>query len=208
MNIEVANALYGYFESLYCINCNIIKLCGVDIYCNNDEAIKITLEIIRELPRVIPYAYDSKQQKVVISNRNGLMEFKDEIIYLEEDYNKILDSNEVCINKIRLIRNKYEHKMHGVRYDSSGCGTKWLFNIWFRVGDEEIEINASEFVCLIGRLNELFKKIVQEICDYAILNDKTEYPYYNKLTRFDFLDFNKIYEDKNLRIIGKMMYNF
>ena len=208
MNIEIANALCGYLESLYYINCNIIKLCGADIYCNNDEVIKIILGIISELPRVIPYAFDKEKKKLVISDRNGLMEFKNEIKYLEKEYNNILELNEECINKIRLVRNQYEHKMHEVRYESSGSGTNWLFNVWFRVGNNQIEINASEFVFLIKGLNELFKKIVDEISDYAVINNKIDYPYYNRLSRFSFLDFNEIYEDRNLLIIGKIMYNF
>ena len=32
MNIEIANAMYGYFETLYIMNQNLIKLCGAEIF--------------------------------------------------------------------------------------------------------------------------------------------------------------------------------
>ena len=42
----------------------------------------------------------------------------------------------------------------------------------------------------------------------AYQNDKTNYLYYQRITRFDFTDFNEIYESNLLRKIGKIMNKY
>lgn len=37
---------------------------------------------------------------------------------------------------------------------------------------------------------------------------KEDYLYYRRITRFDFKDFNKIYDNDILRIVGKIMKKF
>jgi hypothetical protein len=57
-------------------------------------------------------------------------------------------------------------------------------------------------------LNVLFSKMQAEAIQYAEEHQKTEYQYYKKITRFDFCDFNKIYESNISDIIGKLMLPF
>ncbi|MGN1298499.1 MAG: hypothetical protein ACI4UE_00730 [Candidatus Scatovivens sp.] len=209
MNIEIANSMCGYFETLYIMNQNLIRLCGAEIfYYRFSEFEKLTLDIIQDIPRLIPYSYDNKKQDLILDNSNGLLEYQAEIKYINGDYQNILDNYKDTLNKIRKIRNKYEHKMHDVKYQSSGTGTMSLFDIEFKVNNEFIRIYAGELIKLIKEVNILFSKIAQKISIFAYQNGKEGYAYYERICRFDFKDFNEIYESNILRQIGKVMNKF
>ena len=83
MKIEIANSMYGYFETLYIMNQNLIRLCGTEIfYYRFSEFEKLTLDIIQDIPRLIPYSYDIKKQDLILDNSNGLLEYQAEIKYI------------------------------------------------------------------------------------------------------------------------------
>lgn len=209
MNLEIANAMSGYFETLYEMNQKLIRLCGAEIfYYRFSEFEKITLDIIQDIPRLIPYSYDNKEQDLVLDDRNGLLEYQEEIKYLKKDYQNIVNKYKKTLNKIRKIRNKYEHKMHDVKYQSSGTGSMSLFDIEFKVNDVFIRIYAGELINLIKETNIVFSKISQEIRAFAYQKKKEGYAYYERINRFDFKDFNEIYESDILRKIGKVMNKF
>ncbi len=209
MNLEIANALFGYFETLYIINKNLIRLCGAEVFYDRfSEFKKLTLDIIQDIPRIIPYSYSNKKSDLVLDKRNGLLEYYTEMPYLLDSYKNMLNIHKEVLNKIRKIRNKYEHKMHDVKYKSSGTGTMSLFDIEFNVNNELIKLYAGELIKLVKDINILFSKIVQEVSCYAYENEKQGYTYYERLCRFDFKDFNKIYESDILRKIGKIMNPF
>ncbi len=208
MTVEIANALFGYLETLYNLNQKLVKLCGIDVIDDFESGEKEILDIIQDVPRIIPYSFNKKTQTLILKDRDGLLEYKDNISYLKEDYEKILSDNYEFLDKIRKIRNKYEHKMHGVKHKSSGSGSFSLFDYTFMVGDESMEITAGSFIKLIKSVNNLFSKIVLDISKYAYENKKEDYLYYRRITRFDFKDFNKIYDNDILRIVGKIMKKF
>lgn len=208
MTIEIANALSGYLETLYNLNQKLIKLCGIDVIDDFEEGEKDILDIIQDVPRIIPYSYNRKKQELKFKERDGLLEYQDNILYLKGDYEQILSENYDFLDKIRKIRNKYEHKMHGVKHKASGGGSISLFDYTFIVEEETIEITAGEFINLIKSVNGLFSKIVYDISKFAYENQKEDYLYYRKITRFDFMDFNKIYDNEILKIVGKIMKSF
>ena len=208
VNVEIANALFGYLETLYNLNQKLVKLCGIDVIDDFESGEKEILDIIQDVPRIIPYSFNKKTQTLILKDRDGLLEYKDNISYLKEDYEKILSDNYEFLDKIRKIRNKYEHKMHGVKHKSSGSGSFSLFDYTFMVGDESMEITAGSFIKLIKSVNNLFSKIVLDISKNAYENKKEDYLYYRRITRFDFKDFNKIYDNDILRIVGKIMKKF
>lgn len=208
MTVEIANALFGYLETLYNLNQKLVKLCGIDVIDDFESGEKEILDIIQDVPRIIPYSFNKKTQTLILKDRDGLLEYKDNISYLKEDYEKILSDNYEFLDKIRKIRNKYEHKMHGVKHKSSGSGSFSLFDYTFMVGDESMEITAGSFIKLIKSVNNLFSKIILDISKYAYENKKEDYLYYRRITRFDFKDFNKIYDNDILRIVGKIMKKF
>lgn len=208
MTVEIANALFGYLETLYNLNQKLVKLCGIDVIDDFESGEKEILDIIQDVPRIIPYSFNKKTQTLILKDRDGLLEYKDNISYLKEDYEKILSDNYEFLDKIRKIRNKYEHKMHGVKHKSSGSGSFSLFDYIFMVGDESMKITAGSFIKLVKSLNNLFSKIVLDISKYAYENKKEDYLYYRRITRFDFKNFNKIYDNDILKIVGKIMKKF
>ena len=209
MDKKIANAMSGYFETLYVLNQKLIKLCGAEIfYYRYSKFEKIILDIIQDIPRLIPYSYYNDKEGITLDNKNGLLEYKKQIKYIENNYQNILDVNFETLNNIRKIRNKYEHKMHDVEYQSSQAGSMSLFYIEFKINNEPIEIYVGDLIKIVEELNILFSKIAQEIEIFAYENGLQEYTYYQRLCRFDFNDFNEIYESDLLKKIGKIMNEF
>lgn len=208
MTRNIADALYGYLETLYNLNQKLIGLCGTNVIDDFDNGKKDILDIIQDIPRIIPYSFNKKTGKLEFKERDGLLEFQDNISYLKKDYEQILKENYDFLDKIRKIRNKYEHKMHDIKYKSSVSGTLSLFGYTFMVEDELIKITASALINLIKSVNNLFSKITDDVIKFAYENQIQEYLYYRKITRFDFKDFNEIYNSDILRIVGKITKNF
>lgn len=208
MTTDIANSLYGYFETLYSVNQRLIKLCGVDVIDNFESSDKEVLNIIQDIPRLIPYYFNKDKKFLELNKRYGLMEYASNIEYLKNDYQKILNDNNNFLDKVRLIRNKYEHQLHDVRHNASGSGSNTLFDFEFTVDDKEIYIDSNEFIELIKPLNVLFSKLAKDISKFAYENGKKDYSYYRRLTKFDFADFNKVYESNILRIFGKTIREF
>lgn len=213
MNTEVCNAVSGYVRTLYRMNQQCIMLCGVDLFNSTSESYIVqSLDLIRDIPRVIPYSFDKGKKGLVIDKRNGLIEYTDELPFLFTDYGKILDSNYVFLDSIRKIRNKYEHKMHVAQWRYSSNGSNRLLEISFEVPydgkKETVEISLSQCIQFLKDMNVLFDKIVNEIRNYAEQTNKTEYPYYMKLCQHDFNDFNKLYDSGMITTIGRAFNPF
>lgn len=208
MDQKIANSILDYIETLYYLNKNFLQLCGVDYYNDIYSSTKLILDVIQDIPRLIPYSYDKGIKKLKCKDKDGLLEYQKELDYLKTDYDNILKNNYDFLDKIRKIRNKYEHKMHDIKYISSGGGSLNIFYIEFLVNGESIQVEAEEFKKLIKELNILFAKIVFEIIKWADENNKKEYKCYEKIDRFNFEDFNEIYDDKLLTKIGRLMYPY
>ena len=128
--------------------------------------------------------------------------------FLRTDYEHILQYHYACLSNLKTIRNKLEHRMHGVNMNSSGSGSSCLFEMTYEVDKKYIRITAGELIGLVKELNVLFAKIQEQVAAFAYQNDKCSYPYYRKITRFSFEDFNQIYECNLLRIFGKALLPF
>ena len=208
MNVEIANALYRYFEALYELNQNIIVLCGVDVLDNRGEYEKNIENVIHLMPKLVTYKYDKMKDVYKLGNSDGLLEFESSVPFLRTDYEHILQCHYACLSNIKTIRNKLEHRMHGVNMNSSGSGSSCLFEMTYEVDKKYIRITAGELIGLVKELNVLFAKIQEQVAAFAYQNDKCSYPYYRKITRFSFEDFNQIYECNLLRIFGKALLPF
>jgi len=209
MNLKIANSMSGYIEVLYNMNQNLIKVCGINIITNGSHTLeKIILDIIQDIPRLVPCSYSNSKKTLIYEDKNGLLEYKKDITYLEKDYEDILINNKNILDKIRKIRNKYEHNMHDVTYKSSSAGSSNLFDIEFEVNRNPVKVYSGELIKLIKELNLLFSKIVQEIVQFAYDNNKQEYLYFQKIVKFNFEDFNKIFDSDLLRTFGKIMNQY
>lgn len=206
---EIVNAPCGYLKTLYDLNHKLIKLCGVDpLYPFDDKTI---LDIIQDITRIIPYICCGKD-KLKLKDGDGLLEYQNDLPYLKKYYEKILLENYDFLNNIRKIRNKYAHKLHAVQLIGSLSSPGCIFSYTFKIEDENkngITLVDGQFFKLIKALNNLFSKIVCDICTFAYGENKIKNSlYYIRITRFNFADFNKIYDDKLLKIIGQIMKDF
>lgn len=208
MNDEIANALSGYFETLYELNQKLIKLCGLDVIDDFENGAIYILDIIQNIPRLIPYFYNKKTKSLELKKSDGLLEYSYKISYLYDEYNKILNENYDFLDNIRNIRNKYHHKMHGIKFKSSESGSQFLFCYTFKLDEENITLHAGSFIKLIKMINDLFTKLLFDVREYAYNNSKDDFPYYRRITRFEFTYFNKIYNSDLLRIIGILSKKF
>lgn len=217
LNAEVSNALSGYLETLYDTNKNLLKLCGEIDFYKYEYADKIILDIIREIPRLIPYDYDRKIKKNILDKNDGLLEYNEEIPYLYDQYLSLMGKHYSLLDDIRKIRNKYTHRMHGVKAVSHHSSMFIHHSFEFKIKHKEpmdnseeqiISISVDSLIELITGLNELFSQIVHDIIEWADAQGKNSYAYYARMRRFDFKDFNEIYRSNLLEKISRIMYDF
>lgn len=208
MDINIANAVGGYLETLYDVNVKLIKLCGMDVMNSFEKDQRLVLDIIQDIFRVFPCEYNTKSKALKLDDKGGLLEFGNTFDFLKNDFLNILNNNYELLDSIRKIRNKYEHKMHEVKIVGEGDGTFSLFEFDFVVEEKHITLCARNFITILTQLNAVYSKIQRDVSFFAQENDKIEYTYYRRLTRLDFNDFLKIYNDGNLRLIGKLMHKF
>lgn len=208
MDVKIANALSGYFETLYDANVKLIKLCGInllDVYANDE---RLVFSVIQNIYRLFPCKKLREEEKLILDKTSGLFEFADVLDYLEDDFLNILKDNNEFLDSIRQIRNKYQHKRHAVKIVGAGSGTWNLFDFAFEVDGKEICLYTGDFIKFLSNLNSVYAKMQREVEIFAYENNKTDYAYYKRLSRFNFNDFYKIYHDTNLILIGKLMHNF
>lgn len=212
MTIQIANALYRYFEALYELNQNILVLCGVDVLDNYEQYEKQVESVIQLIPRLVPYAQDKNTRGYKIISRDGLLEFSNEIPFLNMDYRQLLKNHYDFLITVKTIRNKLEHRMHGATVSSSGSGSAILFEINYKIenqGEERIlHITAGALISFAKEINIMFSKIQTLMDQFAYENQKIDYAYYRRLVKYDFCNFNKLYESNLLREFGKAMLSF
>lgn len=208
MTVETANVLYGYFKGLYELNQNIIRLCGVDVIINNDQYEEKMENIIHLVPKLVPYVYNRNEKNYVIDENDGLLEFSSEINFLKMGYEKILHENYDFLVKTKRIRNQLEHRMHGAKIVASESGNVNLFEITYKVNGAALRIKVSELITFVKGMNILFSKIQKLIDRFALEQKKQDHPYYRRLIRFSFCDFNRIYESDLIRVYGKALFPF
>ena len=172
MTVETANALGGYFQALYDLNHDLITLCGMDIIDNSGQYEKYIKNVIQAVPRLVPYDYDVKNQNYRINRRDGLLEFSDQLPFLLEDYEMILQRHGEFLSKVKIIRNKFEHKMHGARLVAGGSVSGSVaFDMTYEVGDQKIELTASEIIRFTKDINCTFSRIQKLIDTFAYENE-------------------------------------
>lgn len=214
MNIEIANAMFGYLETLYYLNQKIIIMCGTEAVGKFEYNQKAILDIVQDIPRLIPYVKVKcgKKYKYILKESDGLLEYSNDLKFLKSDYQKILNNNYKFLSNVKKIRNSYEHKMQGIKHKSSGSGSVCLFDFTFIIEEygkyREVNVKSGEFIKLIKELNILFEKIVNEINKFAYNENKFDYTYYRRICHFNFGELNKLYDSNLLRIVGQIMIGF
>ena len=208
MTITTANALFRYFETLYGLNQNLIVLCGTDVFDHQGEQERRIDELMMAVPRLVPYSFKKKTATYEIETADGLMKFSDDIPFLSVDYKSILQKHKDFLTKTKKVRNKLEHEMHGARIVASSSGTTSMFSVTYEVAEDEIDLRAAEIIAFVKDMNILFSKIQELVHISAKAHKYDDHPYYRRLVRFGYADFNKIYESNLLHILGKALLPF
>lgn len=162
MTRECANALCGYFEALYDLNRDIITLCGVDVIDDSGHFEKLVDYVVFTIPRLVPFGRENGQYKIIKSD--GLLEFSQDLPFLEDEYSKLLETHGVFLAKVKDIRNKLEHKMHAAEITSSGSGNYVLLDVDYQVDDKHYTIYAGEMIRFAKQMNEMLslRRVGQE----------------------------------------------
>lgn len=208
MTVKVANALYRYFDTLYTVNQNLIVLCGIDAIDDREQSEEYIDKVVQTVPRLVPYEYDKKKSSYVISEESGLMEFSTEIPFLKNNYENILQKHMEFLMKAKKVRNKLEHQMHSATIVASSSGTMSLFSMTYSVEEQEYRLDADEIIEFVKDMNKLFANIQTLVDQFACNNKLEDHPYYWRLIRHSFLEFNKVYESDLLRTFGKVLLPF
>ena len=205
MTVETANALGRYFETLYTLNQNLIVLCGADI-CDSIEFDRRVDEVVTAIPRLVPYRKD--KSVYIIEKADGLMKFSQDLPFLGGDYEKILQEHVDFLEKVKKIRNKLEHEMHGAFIVASSSGNTSMFSATYRIGEADVCIRASEIMDFVKEMNTLFSKLQGLVKQFTYDSQYSSHPYFKRLLRCDFADFNRILESDLLYYFGKTLQAF
>lgn len=208
MTIATANALCRYFETLYGLNQNLIVLCGADVFAHMGEQERRIDEVIMAVPRLVPYVFNKKIGIYEIEKTDGLMNFSEDIPFLSRDYENILENHKDFLEKAKKVRNKLEHEMHGARVVASSSGTTTMFSVTYEVAGTGIDLRAAELIAFAKDMNILFSKIQRLVKLSAREHKYDDHPYYWRLIRYDYSDFNKIFESDLLHVFGKALLPF
>lgn len=209
MSIVFENAVFGYFEALYNLNRDLLILCGLDACDHFEQFGKQMQDIIRTIPRIVPYSYDKEKKQYKLENNGGLLEYADDISFLREDYQAILDKHYDFLVAVKKVRNKIEHQMHGANRSDSGSSEREVsFDCTYAIAEAEYTIKSDDIIRFMKDINVMFAKIQRHVEKIAYEEDKTYYPYYRRLLRIRFADFNLLYDSQLLKIIGKTLLPF
>lgn len=69
------------------------------------------------------------------------MEFSDDLPFLKSGYESILQKHRDFLSDIKDIRNKIEHKMHGVKLVCTGGGSHLLFDWYIKLKRSRLRYN-------------------------------------------------------------------
>ena len=133
MNTEIANALSGYFDTLFALNRNLITFCGMEAYADDPWKLhKYMQAVICFLPQLIPYSFSRNTRQYCISLNDGLMEFSDSLPFLRQDYEAILQKHYALYYRVVVFRAPLQGLCYTVRDVVDRCITPTTR--WFKKG--------------------------------------------------------------------------
>ena len=200
---EFVNGVFPYFKMLEKINEDFLRLLKDHQKNTPYENTELLYGIASELTRLVPAKYSDpigeeylyKLEKI---ENDGLLLLKKDIPFLLDDYKQLL-SNDMCANELRnikIIRNKYEHQPHNIRFVCSVGGER-MFTIGMEYKNETLIVGTSILFQIIYKLNEIFDKIKELYRNSFGEEDAKlkEYPCYTTICNMPLQDFNKVYKN-------------
>ena len=201
MSPTIINSIYKYIEVLYENNQKLIKLFGINSLYAITDGSKDILNLIQDIPRLIPYSYSKEDNKLYLINNDGLLQYEKEMPDLKKHYKKIIEENEECLKKVKRIRNKYEHILHNVELQSCFKENNIWFEYRFEIENKKCCIDSKELIQLFEDLNILYNGLISKMLEYVYKNELNNT--YGFLEKVNLLGFNKLYESEILYEIGK-----
>lgn len=205
INIDTCKDLFYYINLVYITNINLIKLCGSDLFLNMIKSRELLYEVIEDFTKIIPLLFENNGNILVLAKNDGIMFFSNEIDYIENYCEKILNDNYVILFNIKKVRNKLEHQRHIVTYNRYSTGNSNLFEYTFIINNNEYEINADDLIKLMTDINSFYRKLFHDV-DYNLYKANNNwFKYTDKTYKYDFEAFSNFLngDRRILRFIGR-----
>ena len=201
--LEFLECVFPYFKMLEKINEDFLRLLKDHQKNTPYENTELLYGIASELTRLVPAKYSDpigeeylcKLEKI---KNDGLLLLKKDIPFLLDDYKQLLANNMYAneLRNIKIIRNKYEHEPHNMRFICS-VGDKCMFTIGMEYKNETLIVGTSILIQIIYKLNEIFDKI-KELYRISFGEEDAElkeYPCYITICNIPLQEFNKEYKN-------------
>ena len=133
---------------------------------------------------------------------------KNEMMNYKNSGMSVMELSHRSLEKVKKIRNKLEHEMHGAFIVASSSGNTSMFSATYRIGETDVCIRASEIMDFVKEMNTLFSKLQGLVKQFAYDSQYSGHPYFKRLVRCDFADFNRILESDLLYYFGKTLQAF
>jgi hypothetical protein len=205
-SMKISSAIRDYIRTLHFVNADFIKVAAFDAIRNNDEDYLIS-KLSSNLMRLLPIKSNKKRKIIELDYSAGLLEFNDEYPFLDSGFKDIINNNYDLVNNLRIIRNKYQHKLHGIVHKSTGSGSSSLLTITIIVDGKEHEISCDQILNVIEELNNIYGKLLSLVIEKYYIEPFPNL-YFENLKRFDFIEYNKVLRSNNLKSIGKIFHDF
>lgn len=212
-NILLKN-LYPYFKLLISINeklldmkINISKYQG-DPYYMSENIFLMSSDLLR----LLPLTKHKNENQILLDSNSGILLLRNslDLNFIENDFSKILNNNYEFLLKLKLIRNKYEHEPHNIRWCMT-MGNEKDYKISFKYkyfneidlkGENTYTINIYEIEKIVISLNLTFirlKNIVIEMTNSFENNDIKNYMYDKYINELPYEIYNEILKgDRNV----------
>jgi hypothetical protein len=202
----IGNAIRDYVRCLHEVNGRLIIVSSYDAIRDKGEDVEL-ISVISQLIRLIPVY--KKNGILMINNNDGLLEYGDEFEFLSRSFTSLLDEHYLLIDKLRDVRNKYQHKLHGNKHYATSSDTSSLLTIYINIDNKDLIIECKEIISLLMDLNLIYDKLLKLIIKkYYSDNLEGKHLYYEHILGFDFLNYNKVLSMKELKIIGQIFKPF
>lgn len=154
-----------------------------------------------DLLRLLPYKVDKNNEEIYLDINSGILLIKEEdISFLKDEYQDIINKNGNLLIQIIKIRNKYMHEPHNIKW-SMTIGNDKDYNIWFKYKrfnqfDKKCicTINICELKKIVISLNDIFNNVCK--LALSIIDNSSDFikrhPYSKFLKKLYFDTYNEI----------------
>lgn len=214
MRPQWVNGISYYCRLLYKTNQNVIKLSDLSAnsQCEITEAEDLIYQICEAINILVPFQVDNNNSVFLATDKRyyGILNFKEDIKFLYEELEKLVNKNQESLFSIKIIRNKREHEAFNILAESFYSGNDLPIIVNFKYRNKMYRIDCEKIINIMKALNVIFDKIINELELFAARyrEDYHVVPYFNKYCNLKFKRFNNIYNSNVLRDCSRAMIDF